>query len=147
MAAVVKSESHLWIGFRGTDSEAGEDNVIRMYGNWILEKMEEQIKEQWRLLGFDVTDSHLKSKESDIAPRSMMLFGSPFLKTSSAKRIADAVEGKGMDIEYDRIRKEGYWPLSQAIVRSILPSHRSDDDGRTVIFYVYSNSKSERIFF
>ena len=29
-AAVLKSDTHLWIGFRGTASAAGEDNIMRM---------------------------------------------------------------------------------------------------------------------
>ena len=43
VAAAVQSDTHLWIGFRGTASNAGIANVLRLYRNWMLEKMEEQI--------------------------------------------------------------------------------------------------------
>ena len=46
----VMNKIHRNVGFRGTDSDAGEDNILRMYRNWILEKMEAQLQDSWRLL-------------------------------------------------------------------------------------------------
>ena len=36
-------------------------------------------------------------------------------------------------MDVDRVMEEGYWPLTQAIVRSILPFGRADDEGREVL--------------
>merc|ERR1719424_1389785 len=66
----------------------------------------------------------------------MMLSGSIFLRRNLGKRIVEAMEGSGEDIKRGRLMTEGYWPLTQRIVRDVLPKNRDDD--KQIIFAGHS---------
>jgi hypothetical protein len=145
-AAVLKSDTHIWIGFRGTATEAGEDNILRMYRNWILEKMEAQIQSSWRNAGFDVTAGLLEQKKSDVVPRSMMLFGSGLVEPAAGAKLFAALQETDASADLNRMVEEGYWTLTQAIVRFVLPFGRADDEGREVILAGHSQGGMRAAF-
>lgn len=136
-AGVVRVGDVTVLLFRGTYSKAGENNIMFLYRNWMLEKMEDQIKRMWNDAGFGpVTEEQNARKGSDFASRCAFRQGAQYVTWGHGSTLKDALE---LDAEAEaRLDEQGYWPVTQAIVRDLLPENRQKDPSSTVLISGHS---------
>eukprot|EP00746_Dinoflagellata_sp_MGD_P042725 gnl/MRDRNA2_/MRDRNA2_20354_c0_seq1.p1 gnl/MRDRNA2_/MRDRNA2_20354_c0~~gnl/MRDRNA2_/MRDRNA2_20354_c0_seq1.p1 ORF type:complete len:579 (-),score=86.33 gnl/MRDRNA2_/MRDRNA2_20354_c0_seq1:17-1753(-) len=136
-AGVVRLGNVTVLLFRGTYSKAGESNIMFLYRNWMLEKMGGQIKRMWNDAGFGpVTEEQNARKGDDFVPRCALRQAAQYVTWEHGDALKEAVE---LDAAAEaRLDEEGFWPVTQAIVRDLLPEDRQKDPSPTVLLSGHS---------
>jgi len=107
--------------FRGSYSQGDFDNILKWMKDWILEKMEQRVKDSWTdTLGKELTEEQKARTGGDLQSRCAMRAGTTLFTQMHNGDLADSVDG----VSKEDIKRYGYWPITKVMVREVLPADR-----------------------
>eukprot|EP00520_Triparma_pacifica_P003589 CAMPEP_0118650154 /NCGR_PEP_ID=MMETSP0785-20121206/10094_1 /TAXON_ID=91992 /ORGANISM="Bolidomonas pacifica, Strain CCMP 1866" /LENGTH=508 /DNA_ID=CAMNT_0006542507 /DNA_START=84 /DNA_END=1606 /DNA_ORIENTATION=- len=107
--------------FRGSYSNGDFDNILKWMKDWILEKMEQTVKDSWtEYLGKELTAEQKARSGGDLQSRCALRAGTTLFTQMHNGDLANSISG----VSKEDIKKWGYWPITKKMVRELLPADR-----------------------
>ncbi|GMH89151.1 hypothetical protein TrVE_jg11726 [Triparma verrucosa] len=130
MGVYESSDGEKMIVFRGSYSTGDFDNIVKWIKDWILDRMEQRVKDSYTDMGYELTDEQKARSGGDVQSRCALRAGTTVFTQLHNTDLANNADG----ITKEDIKRYGYWPITKMMVRQVLPTSRSiSSEGPTYI--------------
>ncbi|CAD7942668.1 unnamed protein product [Amoebophrya sp. A120] len=125
------------IVFRGTETTSDFNNLLHWHEGWFLHRLRARYMQMWQDAGLSITSEMLARAEvDDVVDRAKFLGMSSLIAASD-----DYNWVTSLGLERADLIQQGYWPLTKAVVRAVLPAGRNTAGEATNSIYITGHSQ------